>query len=82
VAWLSLDESDSQPASYWTYVITALQAVMPGVGASALPLPQSAQAPIETVLTTVLNELSSLASDSYLVLDDYTWSTGPTSRPP
>jgi LuxR family maltose regulon positive regulatory protein len=44
VAWLSLEESDSQPASYWTYLITALQAVVPGVGASALQLLQSAQA--------------------------------------
>jgi ATP/maltotriose-dependent transcriptional regulator MalT len=42
VAWLSLEESDSQPASYWTYVITALQGVAPGVGSSALPLLQSA----------------------------------------
>jgi LuxR family transcriptional regulator, maltose regulon positive regulatory protein len=70
VAWLSLDESDSQPASSWTYLITALQAVVPGVGASALPLLQSAQAPIETVLTTVLNELGSVPDDLYLVLDD------------
>jgi ATP/maltotriose-dependent transcriptional regulator MalT len=23
VAWLSLDESDSQPASFWTYLISA-----------------------------------------------------------
>jgi ATP/maltotriose-dependent transcriptional regulator MalT len=28
VAWLSLEESDSQPASYWTYLITALQATI------------------------------------------------------
>ena len=71
VAWLSLDESDRQPASYWTYVVTALQAAVPGVGASALPLPQSAQPPIETVLTTVLNELGTAPDDVYLVLDDY-----------
>jgi LuxR family transcriptional regulator, maltose regulon positive regulatory protein len=38
VAWLSLERSDSQPASYWTYLITALQAVVPGVGGSALQL--------------------------------------------
>jgi LuxR family transcriptional regulator, maltose regulon positive regulatory protein len=38
VAWLSLDEDDGQAASYWTYVITALQTAAPGVGASALPL--------------------------------------------
>jgi LuxR family transcriptional regulator, maltose regulon positive regulatory protein len=77
VAWLSLDESDRQPASCWTYLITALQAVVPGVGASALPLLRSAQAPIDTVLTTVLNDLGSVPSDLYLVLDDYHLVDGP-----
>jgi hypothetical protein len=70
VAWLSLERSDSQPASYWTYLITALQAVVPGVGGSALQLLQSAP-PIETVLTTALNELGAAPNDLYLVLDDY-----------
>jgi LuxR family maltose regulon positive regulatory protein len=77
VAWLSLEESDRQPASYWTYLITALQTVVPGVGASGLPLLQSAQAPIETVLTTVLNELGAVPDDLYLVLDDYHLVDGP-----
>lgn len=77
VAWLSLEESDSQPASYWTYLITALQTVVPGVGTSALPLLQSGQPPIETVLTAVLNELSAVPDDSWLVLDDYHLVDGP-----
>jgi LuxR family maltose regulon positive regulatory protein len=77
VAWLSLEESDSQPASYWTYLITALQAVVPGVGASGLQLLQSAQPPIENVLTTVLNELGAVPNDLYLVLDDYHLVDGP-----
>src|SRR2546421_11255774 len=42
-AWLSLDESDNDPASFWTYLITALQRVEPGVGASAISLLQSHQ---------------------------------------
>jgi LuxR family maltose regulon positive regulatory protein len=42
VACLSLEESDSQPTSYWTYLITALQAPAPGVGTSALLLLQLA----------------------------------------
>ena len=50
VAWLSLDRGDRQPATFWTYVITALQTAVPGVGADVLPLLQSAQPPIETVL--------------------------------
>jgi LuxR family maltose regulon positive regulatory protein len=35
VAWLSLEESDGQPTSYWTYLITALQSVAPDLGSSA-----------------------------------------------
>ncbi|HEU4899412.1 MAG TPA: tetratricopeptide repeat protein [Actinomycetota bacterium] len=77
MAWLSLEESDSQPASYWTYLITALQTVVPGVGTSALPLLQSGQPPIETVLTAVLNELSAVPDDSWLVLDDHHLVDGP-----
>ena len=44
-AWLSLDRGDNDPASFWTYVIAALQTVAPGVGASALALLQAPQPP-------------------------------------
>ena len=71
VAWLSLDQKDSRPATFWTYLITALQTVVPGVGASALPLLQSADAPIEPALTIVINELGALPSEVAIVLDDY-----------
>ena len=71
-AWLSLDRSDNHPASFWTYLITALQTVEPGVGASAISLLQSPQPPpIEAVLTQLLNELSAMSTDVILVLDDY-----------
>ena len=77
VAWLSLEESDRQPAAFWTYVITALQKAVPDVGASVLRLLQSDQPPIETVLTAVLNELSAVPHDVDLVLDDYHLVDGP-----
>ena len=80
VAWLSLDESDRRPATFWTYVITALQTAVPGVGAGVLPLLQSAQPPIETVLAAVLNELSAVPNDVDLVLDDYHLVDGPDLR--
>jgi LuxR family maltose regulon positive regulatory protein len=80
VAWLSLEESDRQPASYWTYVITALQTVVPSAGTSALPLLQSGQPPIQTVLTAVVNELGTVPDDIYLVLDDYHLVDGPEIR--
>ena len=77
VAWLSLDEGDRQPASFFTYVVTALHRAAPTVGASVLPLLQAAQPPMETVLTTVLNELGSLPHGLDLVLDDYHLADGP-----
>jgi hypothetical protein len=71
-AWLSLDKGDNDPASFWTYVIAALQTVAQGVGASALTLLREPQPlPITTVLTALLNDLGAVTSDLVLVLDDY-----------
>ena len=72
VAWLSLDQADNQPVSFWTYLVAALQTVAPGIGTRALSLLQEPQPPpIETVLATLLNELSAMPNDVVLVLDDY-----------
>ena len=71
-AWLSLDQGDNDPATFWTYVVAALQTVAPGVGEDTLTLLHEPQPPpIESVLTTLLNDLGALASDIVLVLDDY-----------
>jgi LuxR family maltose regulon positive regulatory protein len=71
-AWLSLDPSDGDPASFWTYVIAALRTAAPGVGDTALALLHAPRPPpIETVLTTLLNDLAAAAGDIVLVLDDY-----------
>jgi LuxR family maltose regulon positive regulatory protein len=71
VAWLSLDPADNDPASFWTYVVTALRTAVPGVGSSALELIASSPLPTELVLTTVLNELAAAPKGVWLVLDDY-----------
>ena len=71
-AWLSLDPSDSQALSFWSYVIAALQTVAPGVGADSLSLLRQPQPPpIELVLDPALNELSATSHEIVLVLDDY-----------
>jgi LuxR family maltose regulon positive regulatory protein len=77
VAWLSLEESDRQPDVFWAYVITALQSVLPGVGSNALTLLQSVQAPIDAVIATLVNELSTVPNEVHLVLDDYHLVDGP-----
>ena len=73
VAWLSLDQSDSHPPTFWTYVFAALQRIRPGVGkGGAISMLQSPQPPpIETLLVTVLNEVAADSDHLTLVLDDY-----------
>lgn len=70
-AWVSLDERDREATSFWTYVLLALDRAVPGACAEALTLLRSGQAPIETVLAGVVNELSVYAGEVTLVLDDY-----------
>jgi hypothetical protein len=70
-AWLSLDERDNDPASYWAYLIAALKTAAPDVGAASSSLLRSSQAPIEAVLSALLNDLDAVEYDVVLVLDDY-----------
>src|SRR5215467_401332 len=72
LAWVSLDAGDNDPIRFWTYVISALNTLHPGVGETPLALLYaSSPPPIEAVLTTLLNALIELPTDTVLVLDDY-----------
>ncbi|HEY3407494.1 MAG TPA: helix-turn-helix transcriptional regulator, partial [Propionicimonas sp.] len=77
VAWLSLDEGDHDSVAFWTSVIGAVQAAAPEVGDGVVESLQSAHPPIEPLLTSVLNELSELDRELFLVLDDYHLADGP-----
>ncbi len=72
VAWLSLDQGDSDPTRFLTYLITALQAVAPNIGEGLLGALQSPQSPpTESILTALLNVIATISEDFVLVLDDY-----------
>jgi LuxR family transcriptional regulator, maltose regulon positive regulatory protein len=72
-AWLSLDERDSDPTRFLTYLIGALQTIMPKLGESALGVLQASQSqpPTESILTALLNEIATIPDPFLLVLDDY-----------
>jgi LuxR family maltose regulon positive regulatory protein len=71
-AWLSLDEGDGDPARFMIYFVAALQLIAPNIGQGVLAALQSPQPPpTESVMTALLNEISTLARDFVLVLDDY-----------
>src|SRR5438067_12339235 len=72
IAWLSLEPSDNDPGRFWTYVATALQSVVPGLGAGVLPLLRTpGTSVLESVLPLLLEELAALSGRYFLVLDDY-----------
>ena len=80
-AWVSLDERDLDAATFWTYVLLAVDRAAPGTASAALTRLQSGQGAIDSVITLLINELSVLADDLTLVLDDYHLAEGPDIQP-
>ncbi|MGZ4704694.1 MAG: AAA family ATPase, partial [Acidimicrobiales bacterium] len=70
-AWLSLDERDNDPGLFWSYLVAALQAAVPEVGARALELLQSPESSLDAALATLLNDLNAMSDEVVVVLDDY-----------
>src|SRR3954447_8731922 len=72
VAWLSLDEGDSDPTRFLTYFIAALRTIAPTIGEGLLAVLQSPQPPpAESILTALLNDITSIPDHFVLLLDDY-----------
>jgi len=69
---LSLDEGDNDPSCFWAYVIAALQTICSQLGQSVLSMLQGPQPPpVRSILTPLLNEVTTLSEPIVLVLDDY-----------
>src|SRR3712207_2911606 len=71
-AWLSLDEGDNDTTRFLAYLVAALHTIAPNIGEGVLGVLQSPQLPpTESILTALLNEITTLPDDFVLVLDDY-----------
>jgi LuxR family transcriptional regulator, maltose regulon positive regulatory protein len=72
VAWLSLDEGDSDPTRFLTYIVAALRTAAPKLGEGLSEVLQASQPPpAESILSALLNEIMVLPGHFILVLDDY-----------
>jgi LuxR family maltose regulon positive regulatory protein len=71
-AWVSLDEGNNDPASFWAYVGAAFQTIRAGIGETVQAAFESPHPPpIESVLTGLLNQIAQVPDAVVLVLDDY-----------
>ena len=69
--WLSLDKDDNNPITFWSYFLLSIVKTL-DVGETAWALLHSSKTPpIETILTSLLNDLAKKENPFLIVLDDY-----------
>ena len=72
IAWVSLDEDDNDLARFLTYFVSALQTIDASIGDGLLDSFESNQAPpIQSTMTTLINQIAASPTKFVLVLDDY-----------
>jgi LuxR family maltose regulon positive regulatory protein len=73
VAWLSLDEGDNDPTRFLAYLIVALQRIDPDIGQTAQAMLQAPRAAsqLQSLLTTLINDIVVTSQPFILALDDY-----------
>jgi LuxR family maltose regulon positive regulatory protein len=70
-AWLSLDESDTDPVRFWSCIIEALRTIVPGTGAAAEAALMARPVDLEQVVVGLLiNDVAAWERPAVLVLDD------------
>jgi LuxR family maltose regulon positive regulatory protein len=70
-AWLSLDEDDNEPRRFVQYLVAALRGIVPTVPGEAVAMLQgTSPAPLEALITILINEISLQATPLVLALDD------------
>jgi LuxR family transcriptional regulator, maltose regulon positive regulatory protein len=72
VAWLSLDEADNDLPRFLTHLVVAVKAGVPvAVDDLEALLGSGGEAPTDTLLTALVNELDEVDGTTVLALDDY-----------
>jgi LuxR family maltose regulon positive regulatory protein len=72
ISWVHLDEGDNELVRFLNYIIAALQNHHLSIGEAALSgLGSVPPAPIEVVLTSLVNDIDSMQQELILILDDY-----------
>ena len=72
VAWLSCDDSDSEPQRLLQYLVAAVEAVTPGFGSNTAGLLRGeVNWPVEAIIDAFVSDLQRLDGELYVMLDDF-----------
>ena len=71
VAWLQVEEPDSDPARFWSYLMEALGRTLPDLVDELLPVVVASNGDDDAVVPALVNRLSALGQRLLLVVDDY-----------
>ncbi len=72
VGWLSLEPADDDPGRFFAYLVAALQRVDEAIGRELQGIGQQGQLPpVESLVTTLLNDILGMDHPFLLVLDDF-----------
>lgn len=78
VAWLSLDDGDNEPRRFLAQLVAALRRSSPDAATKAMAMVEAARdLPIESILTTFVNDLDEFPDTTVIALDDYHVITNP-----
>lgn len=70
-AWLTLDEADNDETRFWVYFVSAINAVIPGIGEKSANLLKSARAgSMEIVITVLINEIQDSNKKFLFIMED------------
>lgn len=84
IAWMQLDQADSDPARFWRSLFAAFERVQPSLGSPGLALMDhgagvgSAPVPTDELVAVLLDEVGKLAQPLWVILDDYHYVTAQT----
>lgn len=70
-AWLTLDRCESNPRYFLDHLTVAVRQVLPTVGQEALAMLQGYNTPVETVMSSLINDLTEAETPLALFLDDF-----------
>jgi len=71
-AWYSLDNSDNDASEFLSYVITAIEGIIPGFGENVIKLIQSPnKTGLQSLIRLLINEVLAFGKHFILTLDDF-----------